>query len=227
MQPTGAPFHQPTAAQRLIAARDSRERTDYVFDFWTAFGWTVLSCGMFGFFIWYKLCERMREHNRRRLWFLEAANELAWERAGEQGRQDELRPRFQRVGADLQVLRGMTTDFREPAVWLVIIVIGSTIATMVLHYLLDQDLMKHRTAEADAERELNEILLLLALDDGYLPHPAGPKSPHNYAARVVATIASCGVYFYWWLADIMREGNDHFRRDWAWEDAIIPALVDR
>lgn len=219
-----APAFLPSAGARLVASRDQRRATDYEFDLWTAFGWTLLTVGFFAFFIWYKLCQRLRDHNRRRLAFLEAANELAWQRAGEQGLQDELRPRFERVGADLAVLRQMTGDFRDPGLWLLLVFIGSSIAALVLQYLLDADLVKHRAAEADAEAMLNDILATLGLGDGLLPSPSGPKHPHNYGARIVATIASCGLYGYWWLADLMREGNEHFRRDWAWEDAVVPAL---
>jgi uncharacterized membrane protein YpjA len=40
----------------------------------------------------------------------------------------------------------------------------------------------------------------------------------------VATVFSCTIYGYWWQANAMRDGNDHFRWNWPWEDAAAAAL---
>lgn len=212
------------AADRLRHAWYRRDETDYRFDFWTALGWTVLTLGLFSYYIAYQLCRRMHEHNIRRLQLLEAANERAWERALHAGRGDELAPAFQRVAAHLAVLRRMTADFRDPALWLVLILISSGIGLIVLHVLLDQDLVKHTAAEAAADAELAAIVSTLG---GRLPPLPTPvlKAQHNYAGRVVALFASCGLYGYWWMFDLMEEGNRHFARDWAWEDAFVPTVA--
>jgi hypothetical protein len=215
-------YSDPVA--RLHAARADRNRTDYLFDFWTAFGWTILTCGFYSFYIYYRLMERMREHNRRRLAFLEAANEIAWRDANAQGRAEELRPQFERIGADLAVMRQMTADFRDPAIWLVIILLSSSIGLLIAYYFLDQDLVKHGAAETDATWQLQQVFEAL----GRLipsPPPRQTKEPHNIAGRIIATIASCGLYSYWWLYDLMVEPNEHFRRDWAWEDAVVTAVA--
>lgn len=214
----------------MLAARDARGRSDYLFDFWTALGWTVLTCGLYSFYVSYRLVERMREHNRRRLAFLEAANEAAWQRARDQGRQEELRPRFERVGADLQVMRQMTTDFRDPALWLVLVIVGSTVAMLVLYWLLDADLVKHSGAEGDAEVQLTELFEILGMSSlgmagVRLPGPPPPKAPHQYALRILVVFLTCGIYTYWWLYDLMKDANEHFRRDWAWEDSAVVALA--
>jgi hypothetical protein len=215
------------ASTRLIASRDDRRRTDYLFDFWTAFGWTLLTCGIYGFYVDYRLMERMRDHNRRRLAFLEATNELAWARAVEQGREDELRPRFERVAADLGVLHQLAGEFRDPAIWLLIVIFGQGVGLLIAFWLLDADLVKHGAAQADAEAVLVAVLADLGVHvDAPTAYGSGapPKAPHNYWGRIVATIGSLGFYQLWWLADLMREANDHFLADWAWEDAIVTAL---
>lgn len=213
-------------ADRLRWSRDARHDVDYLFDFWTAFGWTLLSFGFFGFYIYYRLLERMREHNRRRLAFLEAVNELAWARAVEQGKADdpELRARFERIAADLTRMRRLADEFRDPGIWLVILIFGGVIAVIVAYWLLDADLVKHSAAEAEAERELVRVLATLGVHVDW-PHELPVKSPHQYGLRILAVIGTCGLYSYWWLADLMREGNDHFRWNWAWEDAAVAALT--
>lgn len=214
----------PPPSDRIRWAWQRRAESDYHFDFWTALGWTLLTCGIYSYYIHYQLVRRMRDHNARRLDFLDAATTLAWRRAVDQGRADELTPRFANAAGHLNVLRHMTTDFRDPAIWLVILIVGGGIGQLVLDWLLDADLVKHGAAEAAVEAELVTIYAALGIDLGLLPR-ARPKSPHQYVGRIVATFVTCGLYGLWWLYDLMVEGNDHFDRDWAWEDGFVAHVL--
>ena len=216
-------------AERVRLAWQRRHETDYIFDFWTAFGWTILTCSIYGFYVFYQLMRRMREHNRRRLELLEAANELAWEQANTRGMADELRPTFERIGANLAVLRGMTTDFRDPAIWLVLdivaalVSIGSLIVHFVAFILLDGDLIKHDTAESQIEADLSAVFARL----GHAVPPSDPgriKGKHNYVGRIIASIFSGGIYLIWWWRDMLAEPNAHFEQNWVWEDGLADAV---
>ena len=88
---TYPPPYSVSPAERVRVAWQRRHETDYIFNFWTALGWTVLTCGFWGMYGFYQLMRRMRDHNRRRLDLLEAANEFAWDRANSQGVAEELR----------------------------------------------------------------------------------------------------------------------------------------
>jgi hypothetical protein len=46
---------------RVQAAWQRRVETDYIFDYWAALGWTVLTLGIFGFYVFYQLVRRMRD----------------------------------------------------------------------------------------------------------------------------------------------------------------------
>lgn len=212
------------ATDRLHQAWHRRAETDYRFDFWTALGWTILTFGIYAYYVAYQLCRRMRDHNIRRLQLLEAANERAWQRAVDAGRGDELAPAFQRVAAHLDVQRRLAGEFRDPALWLVVLLVSGGIGLIVLYVLLDQDLVKHGHAEAGAEAELAAIGHALGGSLPPLPAPA-LKAQHNYAGRIAAVFGTCGIYAYWWLFNLMDEGNRHFARDWAWEDAFVPAAA--
>ena len=200
-----------------------RPQTDYVFSFWTALGWTLLTCGFYGFYVLYQLVRRSRDHNQRRLELLEGANALAWERAHAQGLSEELRPNFERIAAHLAVLGQMTRDFRDPAIWTLISVVASGVAHVVAFILLDGDLIKHDRAEGAIEAELTAIYARL---DTPLPEPdpRRVKGPHNYAGRVIAAILTFGIYLLWWHRDMMVELNDHFSHNWPWEDALGATL---
>ena len=213
----------PSAApvERIQRAYAARAESDYIFSFWTSLGWTLLTCSIYGFYVVYQLVRRSRDHNRRRLELLDAATAAAWDRANSSGRGDELRPRFESMGVHLGVLRQMTTDFRDPVIWTIIRLLG-TIVDIILFILLDGDLVKHDAAERAAEAELAGIYSALGAD---LPVPTGaPKQAHNYVARVIVTIITGFIYFFWWTYNIMDEANRHFEENWAWEDGLRHAL---
>src|SRR5438552_17803123 len=102
-----------------------RAATDYRFDFWTAFGWTILTSGIYGIYVVYQLVRRSRDHNARRLELLDAATTLAWQRAEATGISNDLQPNFTRISAELGVLRRQSTQFRDPVVWMLLAIVGS------------------------------------------------------------------------------------------------------
>ena len=208
--------------ERVRSAYAARAESDYIANFWTALGWTFLTCGIYGYYIIYQLVRRSRDHIRRRLELLDGATALAWERAQTAGQADRLRPQFERIGAEMNVLRAMTSDFRDPVVWTIICLLTSGIGHIILYVLLDQDLVKHDRAERAIEADLVAIYGALGAD---LPAPIGaPKGNHNYVGRVVATIFTAFIYTLWWQYNIMGDGNGHFEENWAWEDGLRGAL---
>jgi hypothetical protein len=210
------------AIDRINLASHHRADTDYIFDYWTALGWTVLTLGIYGFYVFYQLVRRMRDHNERRVELFDAALAFAWEEAGRRGLQDELTPSFQRANTHMEVLRRMTRDFREPVIWLVLAIVARGIVEIVAFVLLDQDLVKHDRSEVGVEYELSLIFgrfgqVVPAPDQGRV------KGQNNYVGRIVATILSLGIYLFWWYYNQMIDPNHHFQTNWAQEDALVAA----
>ncbi|GAB3055402.1 hypothetical protein GCM10027053_15300 [Intrasporangium mesophilum] len=211
-----------SAGDRIRQAIADRPSTDYVFHFWTALGWTVLTFGLYGFYVFYQLMKHSRDHNRRRIALLAAARELARERAAEQGTAEDVRPALERVQAHIQSLRAMDDDFREPTFWLLASFVGSGLVWLVEAILLDQDLIQHERHERAAEAELTVLFAELGVT---LPAPAAAaKQPHSYLGRIAAAICTFGLYALWWVADLMHERNEHVQQDHAWEDALLAAV---
>jgi hypothetical protein len=225
-EPTPPPTPQPPTlppAERFRNAYNARGQTDYYFEGLAMnIFLMIITCGIFGFYVFYQLMRRMRDHNRRRLEELEAATEFAWDQASERGIAEELRPNFERIATNVAVMRQMTTDFRDPGIWIVIAILTS-IAIFVGFVFLDQDLVKHDQAEGAIEAELSEIFARLG-QTVPTPDPSRMKGQHNYVGRIIATIGSCGVYSYWWYYNLMDEGNRHFQWNWPWEDALAGAI---
>jgi hypothetical protein len=213
----------PPSAERIRLAWQGRGSSDYIFGFWTALGWTVLTLGFYGIYVFYQLVRRMRDHNLRRFELLDAAVAFGWEEAGRRGLQEELTPSFQRASLHLGALRKMTSDFREPAIWVVLSLIGGGIVHLIAFILLDQDLVNHDRGEVGVEYELALIYGRLGQALPY-PDPNRVKGRHNYVGRIVATVFSVGIYLLWWYHDMMVEPNRHFYTNWAQEDALASAV---
>ena len=214
---------QVPAAERVRLAAQRRDETDYIFRYWSALGWTILTLGIYGFYVFYQLIRRMRDHNARRLELLDAATTVAWEQAGRQGLQQEMAPSFERAAGHLSVLRQMTGDFREPVIWVLLAIVARGIAEIIALILLDQDLIKHGQAEVGAWHELSVIYARLGQ---HLPAPdhGQMKRPDNYAGRILATIFTFGIYMFWWFYNQMEVPNQHFTSNWPQEDRLVNAV---
>jgi hypothetical protein len=232
--PSGGWSAVPSASpvERIRAAYGARNQTDYFFsNIGLDIFLTIITCNIYGLVVFYQLMRRMRDHNRRRLELLDAANDFAWQQAVDRGIAEEMRPYFERISMNLSVLRQMTTDFRDPTVWLVIVigvaVVGSGylafIPWMIGLLVIDGDLVKHDQNEGAVEAELTAIFGRFG-QNVPAPDPARVKAPQNYAGRIVATVFTCSIYGYWWQADAMRDGNQHFLHNWAWEDGLAGAV---
>src|SRR5215510_1652138 len=207
--PPQMPDRPVPAAARVRWAAQRRGESDYIFSYWSALGWTILTLGIYGFYVLYQLVRRMRDHNARRLELLDAATTAAWEQAGRQGLQQELTPSFQRVASQLAVMRQLTSEFREPFIWVALAVVAHGIVQIVAFVLLDQDLIRHEQAESDAGQELSLIYGRLGQ---HLPAP-GPgqvKGPDNYLGRILAAIFTLGIYMFWWYHDQMEKPNKNW-----------------
>ena len=215
-----APMAVP-ASERTRVAWQRRHESDYLFDFWTAFGWTLLSCGVYGFYVFYQLMRRSRDHNRRRLELLDAATTFAWEQARARGLDEALRPNFERIAANMRVLGRLTTEFRDPALWVVLMIV-SGVAEIVGWIFIDGDLVDHDHAEGAIEADLAVIYTRLGRPIA-APDPARLKGRHNYVGRIFAFLGSFGIYGLWWLRDLMDEGNRHFEHNWRFEDELAQA----
>jgi Domain of unknown function (DUF4234) len=212
-----------SAADRVRWAAQRRGESDYMFSYWSALGWTILTLGIYGFYVLYQLVRRMRDHNGRRLELLDAATTVAWEQAGRQGLQQELTPSFQRVAGQLAAMRQMTSEFREPLIWAALAVVAQGIVQIVAFVFLDQDLIRHQQAEAGAGQELSLIYGRLG-QHLPAPDPGHVKGPDNYVGRIVAAIFSLGIYLFWWYYNQMEEPNKHFASNWAQEEELVTAV---
>jgi hypothetical protein len=94
---------------------------------------------------------------------------------------------------------------------------------VIIYILLDGDLITHDHAEGAIETELSQIFTRLGAPVAR-PDPTRLKQPHNYIARVVVSVVTCGIYGIWWLYDVMTDTNRHFHENWRWEDDLAQSV---
>lgn len=116
----------------------------------------------------------------------------------------------------------MTTEFRDPVIWTVLAVFAGGIVQVIVYILLDSDLVKHDYRQGGAEHELSAIYTRLGAPVTS-PDPSSLHQAHNYVARVIVLLVTCGIYGLWWQYDVMVDLNRHFEKDWAWEDSLAGA----
>jgi hypothetical protein len=220
--PPGAPPQLPPA-DRIRNAWHARSQSDYIFNFATALGWTLLSCGFYTVYVVYQLMRRDRDHNLRRIELLDAATTFAWQEAHSKNLGDELRPSFDRINTHMTALRGLTTQFRDPGIWAIITLLARNVGELLAFIFIDMDLVTHDYAEGAIEYELAAIYTRLGTPVA-MPDPNRLKARHNYVGRVIAALLTCGIYTFWWEYDVMTEGNRHFQANWAWEDSLANAV---
>lgn len=217
---TVAPARTPS--EQIEWAIRERSSAHHVIQVRAAIGWTVVTFGLYAFYLFYELMRRARDHNRRRVALLTAGLELAQQRALQAGAQADVGPALERAGAEVRALRALDTDYRDPQLWLLFSFLGNGLVWLVEAILLDHDLIRHARHERAAEAELAHAFTQLGLP---VPVPAAAaKQPHDYVGRILALIATLGLYSLWWAADLTREGNEHVRQDEAWEDALAAAV---
>ena len=211
-------------AEGVRIAYTRRSETDYVFDFWTALGWSILTCGIYGFYVLYQLVRRSRDHHRRRLG---AAPGRVRPRLGSvPARRVSPRSCARSSSAWARASRPCVSSpasSATPSCGSILDVVASGIVNIIAYILLDQDFVKHDYHEGAIETELSQIFTRLGTPISP-PNPARLHQPHNYVGRVVVTLVTCGFYGLWWLYNMMTELNEHFVENWAWEDALAAAV---
>jgi hypothetical protein len=99
-RPPQMPGRPPlSAAERVRLAAQRRGESDYIFSYWSALGWTILTLGIYGFYVFYQLVRRMRDHNARRLELLD--QDLIKHGQAEAGAEHELSVIYGQMGQRL------------------------------------------------------------------------------------------------------------------------------
>lgn len=197
-----------------------RTRTDYITDPGIAILLSIITCGIYGLYIIYKLVQRRDEHFRRMAGVVDAS--IAQLRAKAQGREDAIAGELSQLEQIRLQMATMSAE-RGAAIWLVICIFTSLVGYAILYYLLMKDYVEHDAVEAQFFTVMSSALAKLGLAGQ--ASQAVPNVPQReFVTYLILTIVTCGIYGFYWMYVMIKDFNEHFMAQVSWEDFILAAL---
>lgn len=201
-----------------------RAQTDWQTTFISALLLTIITCGIYGIYIIYKLMDRRLQHFERMISLRGHLVGVLREKAEEAGKTAE-------VEQDLSQLEGFHLDAttrdrageKSPVLWLILTIVFSPVVYYI-YYFLNDDFRAHESSEQLFMNKASEIMIKL----GMTQQPVTPNSvipERNFVMYLLLTIVTCGIYgIYWWYTLIV-DPNLHFDNHAAWEAQLSTALT--
>ncbi len=207
---------QPSALDYWVGQRVT---TDFVTDPGTAILLSLITCGIYGIYIIYKLVQRRDEHFKRMAAVVDASVQQLRARAA--GREELIQQEL----SQLEWIRGQMLTMsseRGAAIWL-LICIFTGIGAYILYYLLMQDYAQHDTLEAQYFTVMSSALAKLGLA-GSEAQAFRSVPDREFVTFLLLTLVTCGIYGLYWMYVMIKDLNDHFAAQYPWEDFIASSL---
>lgn len=184
---------------------------------------SLITCGIYSFYLIYKLVERRDRHFTRMANVANLTIALLREKAESTGETGKIATELQRLD---YIQRGLFEQSRErgAGMWLLIAVLTSGIGTLIIYYLLTEDMGKHAELEQDFFTTTSSALKKLGLAGAASQAPASAPQ-RNTVLYVILTIVTLGIFALYWLFVLIDDGNSNFSAQAPWEDFIYTALA--
>lgn len=214
---------QTNLIRNLYYYIQQRVTTDWTTDPGMAVLLTLVTFGIYGLYIFYKLMERRDLHLQRMYSVAGTSTALLKEKAASSGKLDL-------IGQELSGLESVQMEMyqqareRGAALWLVLSLLTG-IATYIGYYFIMDDLENHDNCEAQYFTLMSSALAKLGLSSR--PSQAVRTIPErNFVTFLLLSIVTCGIYYFYWLYVLVQDGNDHIRAQVQWENFIYSALAE-
>lgn len=207
--------------QNLYYYVQQRINSDWTADPGTAVLLTIVTCGIYGFYVFYKLMLRRDEHLARMANVVGTSIALLSGKAASEGKTDLIATEL----AELDMIqREMFNQSRErgAALWLVLAILTGVAVWIGFYFLMD-DMSKHDQLEARYFTLMSGALEKMGLASG--GSQAAPSMPEReYVVFLLLSLVTCGIYYFYWLYVLVEDGNNHVEAQVQWEDFIYSAL---
>jgi hypothetical protein len=205
---------------------DFRQRaiTDWQTQFITAFLLTIITCGIYGIYILYKLMDRRLQHFERMVSLRGHLIDVLREKAEAAGKTAEVEQDLSQLeGYHLEATNRDRMGEKSPVLWLILTLVFSPVAYYV-YYFLNDDFRAHEANEQLFMSKASEVMA--KLDISQQPVIAGMVIPErNFVMFLLLTIFTCGIYgIYWWYT-LINDPNMHFDQHIAWESQLYTAVA--
>lgn len=213
---------QSSLAQNLYYFIQQRVTSDWTTEPGMAVLLTVITCGIFGLYIFYKLMERRDQHLARMANMVNTSVAMLNEKAAMRGQSELIGQELAQIA---MVQREMYDQSRErgAALWLVIAILTG-IGAVIGYYFIMDDMTRHDQLEAQFFTLMSSALAKLGLSAQ--ASQAAPNIPErNFVVYLLLTLVTCGIFSFYWIYALVEDGNKHVEAQVQWEDFIYSALA--
>jgi uncharacterized protein YneF (UPF0154 family) len=215
-------MQQSSLVQNLYYYIQERVNSDWTTDAGMAVLLSVVTCGIYGLYIFYKLMERRDMHLARIANMVNTSVALLKEKAAAGGKTELIGQELSQLE---MVQRQMYEESRERgAVLWVVLAIVTGIAAFIGSYFIMDDIAKHDQLEAQYFTLMSSALAKLGLSSQ--ASQAAPNIPdRSFALYLVLSLVTCGIFYFYWEYVLVDDGNRHVEAQVQWEDFIYSALA--
>jgi uncharacterized membrane protein YidH (DUF202 family) len=215
-------MQQSSLVQNLYYYIQERVNSDWTTDAGMAVLLSVVTCGIYGLYIFYKLMERRDMHLARIANMVNTSVALLKEKAAAGGKTELIGQELSQLE---MVQRQMYEESRERgAVLWVVLAIVTGIAAFIGYYFIMDDIAKHDQLEAQYFTLMSSALAKLGLSSQ--ASQAAPNIPdRSFALYLVLSLVTCGIFYFYWEYVLVDDGNRHVEAQVQWEDFIYSALA--
>ncbi len=213
---------QPGLVQNLYYFIQQRVTSDWTTDPGMAVLLTIITCGIYGYYVFYKLMDRRDQHLARMANTVNTSVAILREKAAAAGSEELISQELQQLE---YVQREMYEQSRErgAALWLVIAILTG-IGVLIGYYLIMDDMKRHDELEAHYFTMMSYALTRMGLSAQ--ASQAAPNMPErNFVTYLLLSIVTCGIFSFYWLYCLVKDGNEHVLAQVQWEDYIYSALA--
>lgn len=198
----------------------NRAHTDRRIDFVRAFLLSLVTFGIYGVYVLYRLLERREQHFERMVSLRRRLRLLLEERAATVGG----------LEADVTELKALDTAATErdrrgektPVLWLVLGILTG-VTNFYVFYFLNDDFRAHAEAECAFFEKASAILKKLGRP---WPAPAiAPLPERRFVKYLFLTLVSLGIFGVYWWYTLITDPDSHFAEHAAWETGLREALA--
>lgn len=204
---------------------DFRQRaiTDWQTQFITAFLLAIITCGIYGIYILYKLMNRRLQHFERMTSLRGHLIDVLKEKAEASGKTSAVEQDLSQLeGYHMEATNRDRSGEKSPVLWLILTLVFSPVAYYV-YYFLNDDFRAHELNEQLFMSKASEVMM--KLDMTKQPVNTSMMIPErNFVMFLLLTIVTCGIYgIYWWYT-LINDPNMHFDDHTVWESQLYMAI---
>lgn len=215
-------MQQSSLVQNLYYFIQERVNSDWTTDAGMAVLLTLVTCGIYGLYVFYKLMMRRDMHLARVANMVNTSVALLKEKADASGKTELIAPELSQLE---MVQRQMFDQSRErgAVLWLVLGIVTG-IAIWIGFYFIMDDFAKHDQLEAQYFTLMSGALSKIGLSSQ--ASQAAPNIPdRSFALYLVLSLITCGIFYFYWEYVLVDDGNRHVDAQVQWEDFIYSSLA--